>query len=278
MRTLAQSGRRVNARGWMCAAALALALLGAVLARATVAAQGDLPGPGDLTCEPIPGETYGTLPILGSPTDRPAEEHPDLNLAVRGYALTDAPLRLVSYGPPGDELAPQLRIIFSDRRLPVFSHAYQAYHWDWSAMRRGDLITDWPVTVAGLAAVPGETVHVPASGRDIGSGYEVLVLYAAETRITLKYTREDNVVVGYTLHIEGICVEPSLLALYRAMDSAGRLQLPALREGQAFGRAAAGEVIVAIRDCGAFMDPRSRNDWWIGVPDPHRVLLPRIAR
>jgi hypothetical protein len=126
--------------------------------------------------------------------------------------------------------------------------------------------------------VPGETLHVPGSGYTIGSGYEVLVLYAAEDRITLKYTREDNVVVGYTLHLEGICVEPSLLALYRARNVAGREQLPALRARQAFGRAVGGEVGVVIRDSGAFMDPRSRNDWWIGVPDPVRVFLPLADR
>jgi hypothetical protein len=128
-----------------------------------------------------------------------------------------------------------------------------------------------------MPALSGETLHVPDSGYGIGSGYEVLVLYASESRITLKYTRDDNVLYGYTLHLEGICVEPNLLALYRARDAAGRDSLPALRPRQAFGRAASGEVGVVIRDTGAFMDPRSRNDWWIGVPDPRWVFLPLIA-
>jgi hypothetical protein len=35
-------------------------------------------------CAPITGEEYGTLPIVGSPTDRPAAEHGDINLALRG--------------------------------------------------------------------------------------------------------------------------------------------------------------------------------------------------
>ena len=67
---------------------------------------------------------------------------------------------------------------------------------------------------------------------------------------------------GYTLHIEGLQVEPRLLALYRACDAAGRGHLPALRTEQAFGRARDSFVSVAIRDSGTFLDPRSRKDWW----------------
>ena len=80
--------------------------------------------------------------------------------------------------------------------------------------------------------------------------------------ITLKYTGEDNVVQGYTIHIENICVEPDLLALYRNWNEAGREQLPALPGGQALGRALAGEISVSVRDNGTFLDPRSRKDWW----------------
>jgi hypothetical protein len=90
------------------------------------------------------------------------------------------------------------------------------------------------------------------------------VLYAAPDRITLKYTRTDNVVHGYTLHLVGLCVDPPLLDLYRSWNAAGRGQLPALQPGQAFGRAASATVGVAIRDSGTFMDPRSRKDWWRG--------------
>ncbi|MCL7454490.1 MAG: hypothetical protein M8467_15740, partial [Anaerolineae bacterium] len=66
----------------------------------------------------------------------------------------------------------------------------------------------------------------------------------------------------YTVHVENVCVEPSLLALYRQWDAAGRVRLPALRGGQPFGRARGTEIGVAIRDSGTFMDPRSRKDWW----------------
>jgi hypothetical protein len=215
-------------------------------------------------CAPIPGESYSTLPIIPPPSNRPAEEHPDVNLAIRGYELTVADKGLVDYGGSTDENAPQLSSLCAGGCAPPFSDVYQVYDWDWADERRGDLVTSPEVTLVGMAAALGETVHVPDSGYDIGSGYDVLVLYASSERITLKYTREDSVVWGYTVHIEGVCVEPNLLALYDAMNAAGRDNLPALRGGQAFGRAREGGIIVAIRDTGAFMDPRSRGDWWQG--------------
>jgi len=213
----------------------------------------------------IPGESYGSLSINGPPADRQADQHADLNLALRGYTPTLAFQGLVDIDGPADHRAPQLRGLFSDQTLRPFRGVYQVYHWNWEKNQRDTPITTPPVTLLGLATIAGETVHVPAAGYEIGSGYQVLVLFADEERITMKYTREDNVVYGYTLHVEGIQVEPSLLALYRALDAAGRAHLPALRAGQAFGLARGQEVKIAIRDCGSFMDPRSRKDWWQGM-------------
>ncbi len=213
-------------------------------------------------CAPIPGVQYGTLDVDGPPTDRPAEQHADLNLALRGYEVTSAHLGLVDYGGSGDSRAPQLDTLFADRRVPAFPAVYRVYDWDWGCNCRGGLLTRYAVTLAGMGVAPGEVLHLPDSGYNLGNGFEALVLYASEDRITLKYTREDNVVRGYTLHMENVCVEPSLLALYRARNDAGRGELPALRGGQPFGRARGGEIGVAIRDAGTFMDPRSRRDWW----------------
>jgi len=216
------------------------------------------------SCQPIPGESYTTLSVNPPSTDRPAEEHADLNLALRSYELSDAFKGLVDYSGGGDANAPQLPGLFADNRTGVFNAVYRVYDWNWGCNCRGDLLTNWPVTLAGLEVTPGETIHVPDSSYAIGSGYEVLVLYASTERITLKYTRDDNVVSGYTLHVENVCVEPGLLALYQASNAAGRGHLPALRPGQAFGRAQGGQIGVAIRDNGTFMDPRSRKDWWQG--------------
>lgn len=213
-------------------------------------------------CGPIPDESYDVLLVLPPPTDRPAEVHADLNLALRGYELTSACLGLVDGGGT-DPKAPQLPGLFADDRTPAFSNVYRVHDWDWNCNCRGGLIAYPEVTLAGFEVAPGETIHVPSSGYDIG-GYEVLVLYASAERITLKYTREDNVVYGYTIHVENVCVEPSLLALYEYWNDAGRGYLPALRAGQAFGRASGSEIRVAIRDTGTFMDPRVRGDWWQG--------------
>ena len=218
-------------------------------------------------CDPIPGESYGTVAIISAPTNPPAEIHPDINLAMRGYVSTTGTLGLVTYTTPSDLGAPQLYTLFGDNRTPTFSAVYRVYDWDWVNNRRGAPIADPPVTLAGMVVAKNEIIRVPASEHDIGTrptGYEVMVLYATNTRVTLKYTREDNVVSGYTIHIENICVEPNLLLLYQAMNAAGRARLPALYAGQGIGRAITTEIGVAIRDTGSFMDPRSRTDWWQG--------------
>lgn len=217
-----------------------------------------------VSCQPLSGASYGVLSVLPPPSDRPAEQHADLNLALRGYTPTAGHLGLVDYGGPTDPGAPQLPGLFSDSRTAAFVRLHRVYDWNWACNCRGGPLVDPAATLAELAATPGETLHVPDSGYTIGSGYEVLVLYAAPDRITLKYTRNDNVVHGFTLHLEHLCVDPPLLSLYRSLNASGRGQLPALRPGQSFGRAAGATVGVAIRDSGSFMDPRSRKDWWRG--------------
>ena len=213
-------------------------------------------------CAPIPGETYGTLSVDPT-TDPPAHLHPDINLAVRGYEVTSAYLGLEDIDGKEDHNAPQFPTLFSPNRVPAFPTAYRVYDWHWPTNSRGDLLDVWDVTLLGMGVTPTEEIHLPRSGYTIGGGYEALVLYATEERITLKYTGEDDVVSGYTIHIENICVEPTLLALYQDMNNAGRSRLPALRPGQPLGRARGSEIGVAIRDCGTFMDPRSLKDWWV---------------
>lgn len=217
------------------------------------------PGP----CEAGSDSPYGVLGA-GGWEGRPAEQHADLNLALRGYRLVNELRDLVDYDGISDDAAPQLWGLFADRRTPVISHTYQVYDWNWGADRRGDPITDFAVTLAGFQVSPGEGIYTPDFGREIGEGYVALVLYAAHSRVTLKYTGEDNVVEGYTLHIEGLCVNPALVAKYNELDGGGRGALPALRPGQPIGYAPGEEIGVAIRDRGAFLDPRSRKDWWIG--------------
>jgi hypothetical protein len=189
-------------------------------------------------------------------------------LELRGFAPTAGKLSLIDMGGPTDNRAPQLAGLFADKRIPALSNIYRVHQWNWEPLpspgKRGNPITDFDVSLAGFETEVGETIHVPSAGYDIGDGCQVLVLYADSNRITLKYTREDSVVSGYAVHIEGVCIEPRLQSLYNQMNGAGRRQLPALRAGQPFGRARGYEIQVAIRDTGKFMDPRVRKDWWRG--------------
>ncbi len=208
------------------------------------------------------GESYGMLPVGSPPTDRPAERQADLNLSLRGQVPVSATLGLIDYDGDTDGGAPQLAGLFSDRRIPTFTAAFRVYDWNWDCECRGALLTDPEVTLIGMRTTPGELIHLPGAGQELGRGYQALVLYADPARIAVKYTRTDNVKHGYTLHMESVSVDSNLLALYRQANAAGRGELPALRAGQAFAMAASTEIRVAIRDTGTFMDPRSRKDWW----------------
>ena len=166
-------------------------------------------------CQTLPGASYAAISVPPPPTDRPAAQHADLNLALHGYTHTTGVLELVNYGGPIDLSAPQLAGLFADSRTGVFVRLHRVFGWNWACNCRGNLLSEPPVTLAELAVTPGEPIRVPDSGCTIGtlnsavedqldSGYEVLVLYAAQDRITLKYTRNDNVIHGYTLHLERI--------------------------------------------------------------------------
>ncbi len=69
-------------------------------------------------CAAIDGQNYGTLPVVGPPTDRPAAEHGDINLALRGYNSTDSTRGLIDMAGPTDNRAPQLPGLFADTRTP----------------------------------------------------------------------------------------------------------------------------------------------------------------
>jgi len=217
---------------------------------------------------PASDNRYETIPIIPPPTGLAAPQHGDLNLALRGYSATSATLGFASYNGPTDGGAPQMPGIFADGRTPKFTSVHRVNDWNWACGEhgcRGNPLTYPSVTLLGMGTTAGEPLAAPGRGAEIyPGGYKTLVLYADETRITLKYTRDDNVVSGYTVHLEGLSVDPNLLALYRQADAAGRGSLPGLRNGQPLGAASGSQVLVAIRDCGAFLDPRSRKDWWQG--------------
>ncbi len=216
-------------------------------------------------CQPIPGTTYQAISVVGGQPPSPDAAHDagfNVNL-LEALPVNEAKEIGNYYSGDADPQAPQLAYLFGDLRIPTFSEVYDLYH-------DGKLASSYDVSMAGFEVEPLEIIHVPDRFQSIPDhpvvidprGYKVLVLYADRDSITLKYSREDGLAGGYTLHVAGICTEPSLLALYEQKDAEGRGDLPALEGQQPFGRAWGGEIRVAIRDCGAIMDPRMERDWW----------------
>ena len=223
---------------------------------------------------------YASLRVEGDPTDRPAETHPDLNLAMRGYAATGGHLGLVNYNGDTDPQAPQLDGMFVPPRLPAFQGLFQVYDWDWTCNPpdgcRSAQISDYPVTLLEMVTAPGEAVSIPRRNPQIDpAGHRALVLYAAERRLTITYTRRDSAAVGYLIHLEDFDVNPGLVSLYRQLDAAGRAHLPALRNDEIVGIADGATVKIATRDTGRFLDPRTCKDWWSGYLDQCTVQLRR---
>ncbi|MBI5535804.1 MAG: hypothetical protein HY898_24005 [Deltaproteobacteria bacterium] len=211
-------------------------------------------------CAPIPGVSYSTGSV--KPETFQPDTHGDINLLLRKWQAVGEVKGLIDVGGPTDDKAPKLYTLFTDDRMPVFAEVYQVQSWDWGCNCAGAWVTDPPVTLAGFAMDPGEIVQLPRDGYDIGGGYQALVLYVADNTITLKYTRDDNVVGGYTIHLANLCVEPSLRALYDQSHANGRKELPQLKGDEPLGRARTSQLLVTIRDTGSWMDPRVKKDWY----------------
>lgn len=215
-------------------------------------------------CQPVVGASYEALAPQSSFAGD-AAAHPDFNLLLRTWRPVTAAKNLLDLdGPVDPQTPPQLHTLFADSRVPLFAAVYQVAAWDWDCNCFDGYLVTPEVTLVEMSATPQEVIHAPQSSYRIGHGSDALVLYAAPGTLTLKYTPEDDVEQGYTVHLAGICVEPALQALYDKLVASGRKRLPALGDGQPIGRAMGAELQAAIRADGAWMDPRSRKDWWRG--------------
>ncbi len=235
----------------------------------------------EFACPTSSTNQYGSGPAFQFDTDnpvRPAYNHADKNIELRGYVPNTDPnlvRELVNYGSDDPTQPPQLATLFSPYRVPPFAQFLQVHHWLWAPSpdpgTRSTPITAPPVTAVSFTLTPGETLHVPVSGYDIGGGAEVLVLFADADTVTLHYTRDDSSARGYTVHVDQICTDPNLLSLYNALDDpngprydypSAVYNLPALPAGKVIGTTGANNVVVALSDTGAFQDVRSCNEWW----------------
>lgn len=198
---------------------------------------------------------YSLIPINGQRDSRPAAEHGDLNLKLREPQPINVELGLVDVGVGVDANAIKLSNIFE----PNFVAAYTIHDWDWGCNCKGNLIQEDDVVLVGIKTTPGTPVFIPRHPRDIYEGkYYAVLLYADEDSMTFVYAREGTVAMGYTVHYLGLYTDPNLLALYR--ENKGNM-LPGLTLDTPVG-VAGGQLIVAIRDNGKFLDARSINDWW----------------
>lgn len=224
---------------------------------------------------PIPGASYSSIPVDPYYQDgRPDYAHADLNLELRGWIQVDKYLGLWDYSGYTHEFPPRLAELFQPNRVPTFLATYRVYDWQWEDPPKTGYPTnpiyriDAIVSLVRMQTATDEIIYLPGRVGPIyensGRTYYAQVLYATNDQITLKYTREGNVTYGYTLQITNILVDPALVAAYVTCNLLGRHELPALTNNQPFGRAKAGGILVAIRDTGRFMDPRSHKDWWPG--------------
>src|SRR4030043_1138097 len=198
------------------------------------------------------------------------EQRPDLNLDFLKPVPIPGHLGLNDFwGGETDPKAPQLSTLIDGNPTPGVTSLYQLHYWNWVDNQVGPLVPRPPnlpsnydfATLVGFSTNPGQSILVPNSGYNIGQGNEVMVLYADENSIVLKYTGDDNVSVGYTLYIENIKVASDLLAYYNQLSNAGREELPVLMAGKKNSEALSEEILIAIRDTGSFMDPRWILAW-----------------
>lgn len=235
-------------------------------------------GQQNATCNISSNASFDLISVQGSSYKNNAltDENADFRLSIIGYTSTPASLgallALVDYGGAADAGAPRLHTIFSPARVPQFVKNYQRYDWNWNESApppygsRGSVNNDWPVSVLDMATTKGEAITIPDRGAaNSTAGTNAMVLYADEQQITLVYGDQDRVDAGYVIYLANLCVDPNLVALYRAQLVNGKRatgRLPALRNDQKIGEAAGSFITIAVRDQGPFLDPRSRKDWW----------------
>jgi hypothetical protein len=212
-----------------------------------------------VTSPPVPAESnnvYELIPLEGSREDRPAAEHGDHNLKLRDPTPIEVETRLVEIdGAGSDPNAPDFGKVFE----PEIVRAYAIHGWDWEKNAKSELIQDGQAVLVGLKTTPGEDINIPHKDQDIfGGKFYATVLFADEDSLTFVYSRQGNVVNGYTVHMLGLQTDPNLVKLFN--ESEGNY-LPGLTLDTPVGKAT-DELIVAIRDNGAFLDMRSVKDWW----------------
>mgnify|MGYP001150318898 CR=1 FL=1 len=203
--------------------------------------------PQNFSCPSFSDEKYDITSVLVK-NQTPISSRRDLTLPPLIPISTTLSLIYGQIVDP-DPKAPQFSTVFSPKRIARFLAAYKA-----EGEIRGPQSTD--VEILEIETTPGETLRFPQTGYDIGGGNGAMVLNATDGKVTFKVGREDNVVHGYTLYFEDICIDKNLESLYQRLNSEGRNNLPAIKIGQVFGFAKTNRIKIGLRDTGTFLDLR----------------------
>ena len=238
------------------------------------------------TCPNISINTYPTINIETGyyKNNRLTDENSDFRISILGYTPSQAFLGFVTYGGDTDPHAPNFFNILRSPAHPTFIGTYKRNDWNWDENgpapygTRGGVNNEWPASLIDLSAVPAESVFIPSRNIPINSTgpYAAMVLYADVDEVLLSYGTHDSVVDGYVVYLSNFCVNPSLVSTYRAQLQNGRRftgRLPVILNTQPIGIASTNRVTVAVRDRAAFLDPRSKKDWWQNTPAARRLIL-----
>jgi len=235
-------------------------------------------------CPASSSASWGAMsPVRRFTAPSTASSSPDLNLRVRGWYTVNEPLGFAVYGyPPGQPPDTQnplyLSHVVPGSSVASFVSVYQVSDWDWTGcdcpVPRNP--SPYPVTMLGLRTTLGQPLFVPRRNLPVNDrgGFVAMVLYADARQLAFTYQQDDTVSEGYLVHLENLCVDPNLVALYQQLNSGGRALLPGVQNDSVVGTASGSEVDVVVRDSGSFLDPRSWQDWWQDEPSPTPTPTP----
>ncbi|MEK7127386.1 MAG: hypothetical protein AAB838_01525, partial [Patescibacteria group bacterium] len=207
------------------------------------------------------------------PVKDPANQ-PDVNLRLRSWAPIQGDTALLpGVQGPTDPNAPRIYTMFKDgtqTNLQI-SNMYQLNDWNWTTNTVGKAMTPEPLvygdgtnvpaaSLFGFNVGPGQNVLVPQANYDVGNHYQAILEYIDGTSAVVKYTPSQDLTGNYyMIHFEDFSASQDLVKAYNDAKATGDLVwLPA---GLSLGKTT-GEIKVAMRDSGSFMDLRSIKDWW----------------
>ncbi len=232
------------------------------------------PTPGDggnLNCPTTSTQTYSSLRVgiyNHNKLKPPLENHPEVNLRLRGWGEVNESKELQSrngnWDGLDDKMPPQFSSLYNGP-VPQIAKTYVVYEWDFEnnkSLAPQVATPNFKVHMIGFSANEGQALHGLKAGRTIDGTNVFLVLYATKNDILFTHSNEDNIEDGYLFYFVDFCVDPNLLAQYNSDSAGGRRQLPVIRTGQVFGYAGNTDPKAAVRDSFSFVDPRAKEDWW----------------